>query len=80
MKKIVGIILAIMGIAIAAISLISKVNGQLSVAKSVSIIGGADGPTSIFVAGTVGGFSVIIGMIVGIVLLIAGIFIIARKK
>ncbi len=80
MKKIVGIILAIMGIAIAAISLISKVNGQMSVAKSVSIIGGADGPTSIFVAGKVGGFSVIIGMIVGIVLLITGIFIIARKK
>jgi len=80
MKKIVGIILAIMGIAIAAISLISKVNGQLSVAKSVSIIGGADGPTSIFVAGKIGGFSAMTGMIAGIVLLAVGIFVIARKK
>mgnify|MGYP006968293582 CR=1 FL=1 len=80
MKKVVGIILTVIGIVIAAISLIFKATGQMSIGRSVSIIGGADGPTSIFVAGKVGGFSVIIGMIVGIILLIAGIFIIARKK
>ena len=80
MKKFVGIILTVIGIVIAAISLIFKVNGQMSVARSVSVIGGADGPTSIFVAGKIGGFSAMTGVIAGIVLLAAGIFVIARKK
>lgn len=46
----------------------------------MSVIGGADGPTSIFVAGKIGGTPAIIEIIVGIVLLAIGIFIFARKK
>ena len=42
MKKIVGIILAVIGIVMAAINLVFKVNGQTSVARSVSVIGGAE--------------------------------------
>ncbi len=80
MRKIAGIILTVTGIVIAAISLIFIRNGQMSVARSVAIIGGADGPTSIFVAGKIGGFSAMTGMIAGIVLLAVGIFVIARKK
>lgn len=80
MKKIVGIILAVIGIVMAAINLVFKVNGQTSVARSVSVIGGADGPTSIFLAGKVEGSSAVAGMIVGILLLIVGIFMIVRKK
>lgn len=80
MKKIAGIILMVIGIVTAAINLSLKVNGRTSAAKSVSIIGGADGPTSIFVAGKIQDTPTIIGMIVGIVLLTAGIFIFARKK
>lgn len=80
MRKIAGIILTVTGIVIAAISLIFIINGQMSVASSVAIIGGADGPTSIFVAGKIGGFSAMTGVIAGIVLLAAGIFVIARKK
>lgn len=55
MKKAIGITLSVIGIIMAAISLVFKVNEQMSVAKSVSVIGGADGPTSIFVAGKIGG-------------------------
>lgn len=80
MKKAIGITLSVIGIIMAAISLVFKVNDQKSVAKSVSVIGGADGPTSIFVAGKIGGTPAIIGIIVGIVLLAIGIFIFARKK
>ena len=80
MKKAIGITLSVIGIIMAAISLVFKVNEQKSVAKSVSVIGGADGPTSIFVAGKIGGTPAIIGIIVGIVLLAIGIFIFARKK
>lgn len=80
MKKIVGIILAVIGIVMAAINLVFKVNGQTSVARSVSVIGGADGPTSIFLAGKVGGSSAVAGMIVGILLLTVGIFMIVKKN
>ena len=80
MKKAIGITLSVIGIIMAAISLVFKVNEQISVTKSVSVIGGADGPTSIFVAGKIGGTPAIIGIIVGIVLLAIGIFIFARKK
>ena len=80
MKKAIGITLSVIGIIMAAISLVFKVNEQISVAKSVSVIGGADGSTSIFVAGKIGGTPAIIGIIVGIVLLAIGIFIFARKK
>lgn len=80
MKKIVGIILAVIGIVTAAINLVFKVNGQTSVARSVSVIGGADGPTSIFLAGKVGDTSAVIEMVVGILLITAGIFMIVRKK
>lgn len=76
MKKIVGIALAVIGIVAAVSGLIFKVKGQMS----VSVIGGADGPTSIFLAGKVGGASAAVGMIVGIVLLAVGIFVIVRKK
>ena len=80
MKKAIGITLSVIGIIMAAISLVFKVNEQMSVAKSVSVIGGGDGPTSIFVAGKIGGTPAIIGIIVGTVLLAIGIFIFARKK
>ena len=80
MKRITGIILSVIGIITAVISLIFKVRGHMSVAKSVSIIGGADGPTSIFIAGKIGDTSILIGIIAGIVLLIVGIFIYARKN
>lgn len=76
MKKMAGIILTVIGIVVAALGLIFKVKGQMS----VSVIGGADGPTSIFLAGKIGGNSAVTGMIVGIVLLAVGIFIVARKK
>ena len=80
MKKAIGITLSVIGIIMAAISLVFKVNEQISVTKSVSVIGGADGPTSIFVAGKIGGTPAITGIIVGIVLLAIGIFIFASKK
>lgn len=80
MKKAIGITLSLIGIIMVAISLVFKVNERMSVAKSVSVIGGADGPTSIFIAGKVGGASAIIEIVVGIVLLAIGIFVFARKK
>lgn len=80
MKKCAGIILSVIGIVIAAFSLMLKMKGQTSVAKSVSVIGGADGPTSIFIAGKIGNGSIVGAVVVGIVLLAAGIFLIVKGK
>lgn len=76
MKKIGGIILTVIGIAVTVLGLILKIKGQMS----VSVIGGADGPTSLFLAGKVGGTSAVTGIIAGIVLLATGIFMVVRKK
>ena len=47
MKKGIGIISCIIGILLAVIGVVMKVKGNMA----VSIIGGADGPTSVFDAG-----------------------------
>jgi oxaloacetate decarboxylase beta subunit len=75
MKKIIGSILIILGMGITIFSLIVKIKGQMA----ISIVGGADGPTSVFLAGKVGnGF--LAGVIVGVVLFAVGIFMLVRKK
>ena len=74
MKKLLGIIVAVIGIVTTVSVLIFKVKGYMSV------ISGADGPTAIFFAGRIGNGSFLIGMVVGIVLLATGIFMIAKKK
>lgn len=76
MKKILGMNVATIGSAVIILSTILKVKKQIS----MPVIGGTDGPTSIFLAGKVGSASVVTGMIVGIVLLATGIFMVVRKK
>lgn len=76
MRKILGIAITAIGLVITVLGLILKVKGQMA----VSFIGGPDGPTSVFFVGKVGGASAVTGIIAGIVLLVAGIFIIAGKK
>lgn len=73
MKRITGIVLAVLGIAATVFGMIFKAKGQM-------VIGGADGPTAVFVAGKVGGTSAAAGIVAGIVLLAMGIFMIAKKK
>lgn len=75
MKK-VGIAIAILGSIITIIGFILKFMKN----KAVSFIGGADGPTSIFLAGKVGNGTETIEIIIGFVILIIGLVIILRKK
>ena len=75
MKKILGIVLSVIGIVTVIVTVILKLKRQMS----ISIIGGADGPTSVFVAGKVGNTSAVAGVIVGILLLVIGIFIIRKR-
>ena len=66
-----GIISCIIGILLAVAGIVMKVKGTMA----VSVIGGADGPTSVFVAGKLNGdmanvFIIAGAVILGIVLLV----------
>ncbi len=77
MKKTMAIILGVMGLVLAGFNAILKWKKQMS----VSIIGGADGPTSIFLAGKIGNDFSVAGIVVGILLLvIAGLLMLRKKK
>ena len=65
-KKIVAVIIAAIGILLAVFGVIAKKRE----AATIGIIGGADGPTAIFVAGKIDG-----GGIAGILLILAGLVI-----
>ena len=76
MKKWIAVIVAVIGIILAGFGISAKIKG----ASSVGIIGGADGPTAIFVAGKVGdGFSLGI-ILLGIILVIVGVLIYRKTK
>ena len=75
MKKI-GIISIFVGIVFVLINAIIKMKER----ASISIIGGADGPTSIFVAGEVANEFGNLGIIAGIIILAVGICIFLKKK
>ena len=76
MKKWIVVIIAILGIILAGFGISAKIKG----AASVGIIGGADGPTTVFVAGNVGDLFSIGVIIVGIILVVAGAIIYRKIK
>ncbi len=75
MKKVVGGIITVIGLALAVTGIVTKAKGATSI-----VIGGADGPTSVFIAGKVGnGFGQ--GTIfAGLILVIAGVVIFVKSK
>ena len=75
-KKIIAIIIAVLGVAFAGFGISAKMKG----AASVGIIVGADGPTAIFVAGNVGdGFGLGI-ILLGIMFVVVGVLIYRKMK
>jgi len=77
MKKIVSAVLGLIGILIVAFGIILKMKKNYS----VSIIGGADGPTSIYLAGKIGSDASLSMIAAGIVIVvIAGIVILKHKR
>jgi oxaloacetate decarboxylase beta subunit len=90
MNKIIGIIIAVVGAVITVSQVIVRIKGHISlsvapvidvVARRISLsAAGADGPTAVFVAGKIGGNSAVVGIVTGIVMMAAGVFIAVRKK
>ncbi len=75
MKKVIAYVLIILGIILGAFELVTKAIEK----KSIGIIGGADGPTAIFVAGSTGNAWIVI-LLIGLVLVFSGIFMLIKKK
>lgn len=72
MKKIIGLLSGLIGIFLIAAGIVLKVKRNME----ISIIGGADGPTSVFVAGQVGSEFFVGLIVVGVVLFAVAGFII----
>ncbi len=64
---------------IAAVLVYLRIAEKLNEQKAITIIGGADGPTAIYIAGKVGYGSILTMIIVGVII-IAGIIIIIKRK
>lgn len=67
---IVGVFMVIFGVAPMIIG--AKLKDQ--VASAVGIIGGADGPTSIMVSRVSGTGNIVLGIVVGVLLIVSGIW------
>ena len=76
MKKWVCMIVGLIGALAAYFGITAKLNEQ----KAITIIGGADGPTSIYIAGKVGYGSILTMIIVGVLIIVGIIVLIKRRK
>ena len=77
-RRCAGIIL-IAGIISSVVGTIALLKMKSNVPSNISIIGGADGPTAVFLAGKLG-LPVYGSIIAGFILVVAGIIIIALRK
>ena len=75
MKKWICMVVGLISALVAYFGITAKLNDQ----KAITIIGGADGPTSIYIAGKVGYGSILTMIIVG-VLIIVGIIVLIRLR
>lgn len=79
--KIMAIILGILGSFDIIINLISFISFRSKVPSSIAVIGGADGPTSIFVAGKMGnGVPLSWGIACLVAASILGVIVFRKKK
>lgn len=76
MKKVVGIIGCIIGFLLVIFGGVMKAKEH----TAVSIIGGADGPTSIFLAGSLNGDLSISLILIGVVVLVITLIVCLKRK
>lgn len=75
MKKILVIVAGIIGLIFVIIGAALKINNN-----AISVIGGADGPISVFVATKLNSTSVSMFIVIGVILLVAAIFFYLKRK
>lgn len=76
MKKLATAILGVVGVGLFAFGLVVKVLEN----TAISIFGGADGPTSVFLVGNLGGASSTTVMVSGIIAIVLCFFIGCKKS
>ncbi len=74
-KKILAVIAGILGACFVYLGISMKIKEQ----ESIAIIGGADGPTAIFVAGKVGDGTMIAIAVVGVILILGAIWLFRKR-
>lgn len=82
-KKIIAVIAIVAGAIMTISGLAPMMIGAILEAQAstaVGIIGGADGPTAVFVTGVIGTGNVILEIMIGILLIVAGIIAYRRSK
>lgn len=79
MKKMISSISAIVGVILLIIGIIANKNVGRTISKSV-VIKGANGPTSVFIAGKVRKSTVFLSIATGVIFLITAIIMFASKK
>lgn len=83
MKKVISVIVIIAGslmLLSVAIPMIMGVILRAQVAGSAGIIGSADGPTSVMIVGVLGTGSLIVEVLIGMLLIIGGIWGLKKSK
>ena len=75
MKKILVIVAGIVGLIFVIIGAALKINNN-----AISVIGGVDGPTSVFVATKLNSSSVSMFIVIGVILLVAAIFFYLKRQ
>lgn len=82
MKKGIGIVFLIVGIIITAVggAIISGIFFGVTHNESIGIIGGADGPTAIFLTSKLGLFPIAAAVVVGIVIVVISVIAIRKNK
>lgn len=82
MKKSIGIVFLIVGIIITAVggAIISGILFSGTQSESIGIIGGADGPTAIFLTSKLGLFPIAAAVVVGIVIVVISVIAIRKNK
>ena len=75
MKKILVIVAGIVGLIFVIIGAALKINNN-----AISVIGGVDGPTSVFVATKLNSSSDSMFIVIGVILLVAAIFFYLKRK
>ena len=75
MKKILVIVAGIVGLIFVIIGAALKINNN-----AISVIGGVDGPTTVFVATKLNSSSVSMFIVIGVILLVAAIFFYLKRK
>ena len=79
MRKIISNISAIVGVILLIVGIIANKNVGRHISKSI-VIRGANGPTSVFIAGKIRKSTVFLSIATGVILLIPGIIMFASNK